>query len=98
MVGEHRKSEGDCAPGLPVVYVRAGLPPIISIQANQDPTVPYEQTVRLHAALEKAGVPNQLVTVQANTHGNYKPAEYVRIYAAIQAFLGKRNLWDTAQP
>ena len=31
----------------PIAYVRAGLPPIISIQANQDPTVPYEQTVAL---------------------------------------------------
>jgi acetyl esterase/lipase len=79
----------------PISYVRPGLPPIISIQADKDPTVPYEQNVRLHAALEKAGVPNQLVTVHAATHGNYKPAEYVRIYAAIKQFLGENNLWKT---
>ena len=74
------------------------MPPVISIQADHDPTVPYEQNVRLHAALEKAGVPNQLVTVQGNTHGNYKPSEYIRLYAAIQSFLSKQNLWSQAEP
>jgi acetyl esterase/lipase len=80
----------------PLTYVRPGLPPIITIQANNDPTVPYSHSVRLHEALEKAGVPNQLVTVQGNTHGNYKLSEYIRIYAAIEEFLGRYNLWKTA--
>lgn len=76
----------------PINYIRPDLPPVISIQANADPTVPYEQNVRLHAALDKAGVPNQLVTVVGNTHGNYKPAEYPRIYAAINEFLVKQKV------
>jgi len=82
----------------PLTYVRAGLPPIITIQANGDPTVPYSHSVRLHEALDKAGVPNQLVTVQGNTHGNYKLSEYPRIYAEIEGFLGKHNLWTAAKP
>src|SRR5438105_443521 len=43
----------------PLSYVRPGLPPIMSIQGDADPTVPYAHSVRLHAALEKAGVPNK---------------------------------------
>ena len=82
----------------PLTYIRPGLPPVISIQGDGDPTVPYEQTVRLHAALERAGVPNQLVTVHAATHGNFQPAEYIRIYAAIEEFLGKHNLWKNVSP
>ena len=42
----------------PLTYVRAGLPPIISIQGDADPTVPYSQNVRLHQALDNAGVRN----------------------------------------
>jgi hypothetical protein len=29
----------------PLTYVRGGLPPIISIQGDADPTVPYSQNV-----------------------------------------------------
>ena len=82
----------------PLSYVRPGLPPIITIQANNDPTVPYSHSVRLHEALDKAGVPNQLVTVQGNTHGKYKLSEYIRIYAAIEEFLGKHLLWKSDAP
>jgi acetyl esterase/lipase len=76
----------------PLTYVRPGLPPIMSIQGDADPTVPYAHSVRLHAALEKAGVPNKLVTVPGGLHGNFKPEEYPRLYAEIRDFLSKHNL------
>src|SRR5450631_3446954 len=38
---------------------------IISIQGDADPTVPYSQNVRLHQALDKAGIRNELVTIRA---------------------------------
>jgi len=76
----------------PLTYVRPGLPPVISIQGDADPTVPYSHSVRLHAALEKAGVPNKLVTVPGGLHGNFKPEEYPRLYAEIRDFLAKHNL------
>ena len=76
----------------PLTYVRAGLPPIMSIQGDADPTVPYTHSVRLHAALEKAGVPNKLVTVRGGLHGNFKPEEYPRLYGEIRDFLTKHNL------
>jgi len=76
----------------PLTYVRAGLPPILSIQGDADPTVPYSHSVRLQAALEKAGVPNKLITVPAGLHGNFKPEEYPRLYGEIRDFLAKYNL------
>jgi len=76
----------------PLTYVRPGLPPILSIQGDADPTVPYAHSVRLHAALEKAGIPNKLVTVPGGLHGNFKPEEYPRLYAEIRDFLSKHNL------
>jgi acetyl esterase/lipase len=76
----------------PLTYVRPGLPPILSIQGDADPTVPYSHSLRLQAALDKAGVPNKLVTVRGGLHGNFKPDEYPRLYGEIRDFLTKHNL------
>lgn len=76
----------------PLTYVRAGLPPILTIHGDADPTVPYPHAQRLQAALEKAGVPHQLVTVPGGKHGNFTPDERVMIYKAIDEFLAKHNL------
>jgi dipeptidyl aminopeptidase/acylaminoacyl peptidase len=54
--------------------------------------VPYEHGVRLHEALSKAGVTNQLVTVPKGRHGNFTPDERTTIYLAIREFLGKQGL------
>src|SRR4051794_34046103 len=42
----------------PLTYIRPGLPPILSIQGDADPTVPYSHSLRLQDALKKAGVEN----------------------------------------
>jgi acetyl esterase/lipase len=76
----------------PLSYVRAGLPPIITIHGDADPTVPYTQAVRLQEALNKAGVPNQLVTIPGGKHGGFSHDETVRAYSAIRDFLSKHNL------
>ena len=76
----------------PLTYVRAGIPPIISIQGDADPVVPYSHSVRLQAALQKAGVDHELVTIPGGKHGNFTRAENQRAYAAIKAFLAKHGL------
>jgi len=76
----------------PLTYVRAGLPPIISIQGDADPTVPYAQNVRLHQALDKAGIRNELVTIPGGKHGGFSDTEMARAYAAIRGFLDKQNI------
>jgi acetyl esterase/lipase len=76
----------------PLTYVRPGLPPILTIQGDADTTVPYDQGVRLHAALTKAGVVNQHLTVPGGKHGNFTPEERTRIYVTIREFLAKNGL------
>jgi acetyl esterase/lipase len=78
----------------PLTYVRAGLPPILTVHGDADTTVPYQHAVRLHEALAKAGVPNQLVTIPGGKHGNFTPDERTRIYVAIREFLAKNGLGE----
>lgn len=76
----------------PLTYVRPGLPPVLTIHGDADPTVPYEHAVRLQAALESAGVPHRLITVPGGRHGGFSNEENTMIYAAIRAFLSEHNL------
>jgi acetyl esterase/lipase len=76
----------------PINYVRAGLPPIITIHGEEDDIAPYSQAVRLHAALDKAKVPNQLVTIHGRKHGGFNRQELVNSYDAIREFLLKNNI------
>ncbi len=76
----------------PLTYVRSGLPPILSIQGDADPIVPYSQNVRLRDALTKAGVANELFTIPGGGHGNFKADERSKAYAKIREFLTKNGL------
>jgi acetyl esterase/lipase len=76
----------------PLTYVRTGIPPVITIQGDADPTVPYAHGIRLQQALDKAGVPNQHVTIPGGKHGGFTDAEMTRAYAAILSFLEKQNI------
>lgn len=74
----------------PLTYVRAGLPPILTIHGTDDPQVPYSHGVRLHEALAKAGVPNQLLTIPGGKHGGFTREETLKIWATIDEFLKKQ--------
>lgn len=76
----------------PLSYVRPGLPPVLTIHGDADPTVPYAHAIRLREALEKARVPNELVTVPGGRHGNFTLEENMKIVAAIRQFLSRHNL------
>jgi acetyl esterase/lipase len=76
----------------PLEYVRAGMPPVLMIHGDADPTVPYQHSVRLKAALDKAGVPNRLFTVPGGHHGGFTPEENVKVYGAIKEFLRAQGL------
>jgi len=71
----------------PLTYVRAGVPPTISIHGDADPLVPYAHSTRLQEALQKAGVAHELVTVPGGGHGNFSTAEWQRAFTAIEKFL-----------
>jgi acetyl esterase/lipase len=76
----------------PISYVRAELPPILSIHGDADPIVPYDQAVRLHEALDAAGAPNRLVTVPGGGHGGFSDAEMSRIYGEIREFFARHGI------
>ena len=76
----------------PLTYVRAGLPPILSVHGDADAVVPYSQSMRLHQALTGAGVPNELVTIKGGGHGQFTDAELEDAYRKIYAFLHAHGL------
>jgi acetyl esterase/lipase len=76
----------------PIRYVRAGLPPILTIHGDADNVVPYDEGVRLHQALEAAGLPNRLLTVPGAGHGRFTNEERVRAYVTIREFLDEHGV------
>ena len=76
----------------PITYVRAGLPPIVTIHGDADRTVPYAQALKLNADLERLEVPHELITVPGGGHGNFTPEQRSMIYRRIQEFLTKNGI------
>jgi acetyl esterase/lipase len=76
----------------PLSYVRMQNPPVITIHGDHDDVVPYSHAVRLHDALNRAGVVNQLYTVKGGGHGQFTEEQDRGAYAAIWQFLSKLNL------
>lgn len=71
----------------PLTYVRSGLPPILTIHGDNDKLVPYSQGVRLHEALTKAGVKNQLYTIPGGGHGGFTDEEELKAWDVVRTFL-----------
>ncbi len=73
----------------PLTYVRAGLPPILTLHGDADEIVPYEDALKLRAALDRAGVPNELLTSPGGKHGRFRWSDETTIKAqrTIEAFL-----------
>lgn len=71
------------------------VPPVISIHGDADPTAPYNQSVRLHEALEAAGIAEELVTIPNGEHGGFTRDENRMIYEAIRAFLARQGIGPT---
>ena len=71
----------------PLTYVRPGLPPILTIHGDNDKLVPYSEAVRLHDALTKAGVKNQLYTVAGGGHGGFSDEQELNAWEVVRSFL-----------
>jgi acetyl esterase/lipase len=52
----------------PINYVSSAAPPVLIVQGGKDDLVPVAQSERLHAALDKAGVKNELVVIDGAGH------------------------------
>ena len=76
----------------PITYIRKDNPPVITVQGDADPAVPYSQLVLFHQALTHAGVPNELVTVRGGGHSNFTPSQLKNAYNRINAFLKQQRV------
>jgi len=75
----------------PITYVRKGLPPILVLHGDADPTVPYEQSVTLVKALKNAGDDAELLTVPEGRH-EFTPEEMTQLWPQIFQWLKKRKI------
>jgi dipeptidyl aminopeptidase/acylaminoacyl peptidase len=82
----------------PMTYVRADLPPIITIHGDHDPTVPYSQAVRLRDALDRAGVANELITIPNGGHGSFTDDQTHEAFSQIWKFLDAQHLPVAVSP
>lgn len=76
----------------PLTYASPQAPPFLIIHGDKDPTVPYEQSVRLKDALTKAGVSCEIITIAGGDHGNVgftDPAAREALRGKILAFLNR---------
>jgi acetyl esterase/lipase len=76
----------------PLSYIRKDLPPIFTVHGTKDQLVPYAHATRLHAALDKAGVPNQLMTIPDGKHGGFTREQMIQTFNAIREFLKKNKV------
>ncbi|MDQ2949107.1 MAG: alpha/beta hydrolase [Acidobacteriota bacterium] len=78
----------------PLTYVRKDLPPVLTIHGDSDEMVPYQDAVKLRAALDSAHVPNELITIPGGKHGRFRwtDADILRAQRAIEVFLRKYAL------
>ena len=95
-LGSQRDAEAIAKDVSPLTYVELGLPPILTIHGDADPVVPYSHAVRLHEALTKAGVPNQLITIPQGGHGKFSEQEMIQVYEAIWSFLTRHEVLSKA--
>lgn len=70
----------------PVTYVTPDDPPFLIVHGTKDEIVPFDQSVRLHEALRKAGVDATMVPVERGGHGNFGNPE---LPLRVQAFFDR---------
>ena len=80
----------------PLTYVRAGLPPTLTIHGDADPTVPYQHAIDLHEKLDAVGVPNALHTVPGGRHGGFNREQQIAVFETIHRFLSQHGFGTAA--
>jgi acetyl esterase/lipase len=76
----------------PMTHVRKDMPPVLTIHGDADPTVPYSQATKLHAALQQAGATTELLTIPGGKHGGFPADQQIRAVDTIRTFLAKHGL------
>jgi len=69
--GSIQEKKAEVARASPITYVSQSAAPFLIVHGDQDPLVPYHQSVLLEAALREAGVAVQLYPVAGAGHGGF---------------------------
>lgn len=93
LLGGAIKEKPDAAKAVsPVTYVSKDDPPFLLIHGSDDPTVPFDQSVRLDKALKAAGVPSTLLRIEGGGHGGFgNPAWRDRVRQFLDATLRQQG-------
>ena len=75
----------------PITYVTGDTPPFLIVHGDQDPLVPYQQSVILWEALQKSGVDVTFYTVEGGGHGQFTDP---RVPELTKSFLDKHRYQD----
>ena len=78
----------------PLTHVDGQLPAILTIHGDRDETVPHQHAVRLHDALELAGAPNELLTIEGVGHGGLSEEQLRTAYATMRDFLERHGIYQ----
>jgi acetyl esterase/lipase len=76
----------------PITYVRAGMPPVLSIHGDADPLVPVDQTRNLTRAIRAAGGEAFVTYIVGGKHGFNQP-QLEEAYTAVFRFLEQRRIF-----
>jgi acetyl esterase len=75
----------------PIAAVHKGMPPFLCIHGTKDDQVPYDQSPAMCAAMHKAGVACELITIEGGGHGmsSWRAAEMQHWKPEMIAWLKK---------
>lgn len=71
----------------PISWVIKTSPPVFIVHGDADPTVPYQESVALHAALVTAGVKTEFITILGGLHGKFDKDQNAMLNTAIFKFI-----------
>lgn len=86
-LGTKAKDENFAKSVSPMSYVAKTSPPTFIVHGDADPTVPYQQSVKLYKAFQDAGVKSEFMTIEGGKHGGFPKEQNSELNKRIMEFL-----------
>jgi len=86
-LGAKAKDENFAKSVSPMSYVAKTSPPTFIAHGDADPTVPYQQSVKLYKAFQDAGVKSEFMTIEGGKHGGFPKEQNSELNKRIMEFL-----------
>ncbi|AJR04346.1 lipase [Siansivirga zeaxanthinifaciens CC-SAMT-1] len=76
----------------PIYWVNKNSPPVFIIHGDEDPIVPYAQSIELYQKLVSFGVKTEFVTIPKGKHGKFSANENAMLSNKMWNFLNSLEL------